>query len=299
MTGGENIEIKGPTRFKTLNLNIGYRCNNNCVFCYEGNGSENIPREKKSFEDIKKDLEAAAGEFDMVTFIGAEPTLRDDFVDILKLTESLGFKRYCFATNGRQFKDYEFAKAVAFSGVNTIAISLTGGTAETHDKETRSPGSFDDLVAGLKNIVPFSRPGFTPFVNFTMNRGNYRDLDLVLDLVEQIGVKEVNIRNTMPLSLRTIGSKEVIMKMSEISEYIGSVLKKRGLLDANKFPFIFYLQDFLPCTLVPEARIHVLPNKVDSHAYIRIPLCKNCEYQECPGILENYADIYGTEEFRF
>ena len=287
-----------PGKIKTLHLDIGYRCNNNCVFCYEGNDSRNLLRYKESFKNIKEKLEDSRDEYEMVSFIGAEPTLRDDFIEILKLTKTLGFKNYCFATNGRQFKDYEFAKAVALSGVNAVAISLAGGTAETHDKETRSPGSFNDLVAGLKNIVPFHNDAFNVSVNFTMNRGNYRDLDLVLDLIEETGVKEINIRNTMPLSLRTIGSKEVIMKMSEISEYIGSTLKRREMISKKSFPLYFYLQDFLPCTLIPEARDYAYLNRADGHEYIRIPLCNDCKYKECSGILKEYADIYGTEEFR-
>jgi MoaA/NifB/PqqE/SkfB family radical SAM enzyme len=289
-----------PVRYKTIHLDVGYKCNNNCVFCYESDTSEGFSYKKKSLDEIKEQLEKAALEYDMVIFLGAEPTLRSDFVDILKFAKGLGFKRLSFSTNGRQFKDPEFAKQVAESGVSCVAVSLVGGTAETHDAQTRSPGSFNELVAGLKNILPYQNDSFVISVSFTMNRMNYAEMGIVIDLLSELGVKEVSFRNTGPLSGRTFGKEELIMKMSDMSAYICDVMEKKGLLGESAPPFQFFLQEFLPCSLPVGARQHIFPNKVTGeNKYMRMALCENCVYTECPGVLRTYADIYGTEEFKF
>ena len=292
---GENKDKDG-----TAFLEIGHICNNNCLFCYEADADERRPYIEKSIDDIRKEMEKAFLEYNMVSFIGAEPTLRSDFVEVLKLAKEIGFKRVSFSTNGRQFKDPEFVKAVVESGVDSVAVSLLGGTAEIHDAETRAPGSFDELVAGLKNILPYQGDNLTIFINFTINQSNYKNVGAVIDLLSDLGVKYSSFRNTVPLSQRTFGNDKLIAKMSETGKYACDILEEKGLIDPDPDSVRVYFHDFLPCSLPSEVRSRIIYNKISGeNRYIRIPLCEGCAYERCPGIIRAYADIYGTEEFKF
>ncbi|MDD4931501.1 MAG: radical SAM protein [Candidatus Colwellbacteria bacterium] len=289
------MEQKTRESYRTLFLNIGYECNNNCIFCYEGETDSKVSYPKISLEEICQTLAAAVLEYEMVVFLGAEPTLRPDFVDILRYAKDIGFKKISFSTNGRRFNDPDFARDVSASGVDCIVFSIAGGDAETHDSETRAPGSFNEMVGGLRNMVKFSG-GPVISVSFTLNKGNYGTLEKAIDLLSEIGVDEVTLRNTYPLSHRTFGKEDLIMKMSDLSGYIIGVLEKRNFF-ANP-PFRLFLQEFLPCVLPLEMRRHFIANRGEGNTYIRIAACSECAHSEmCSGILDTYADIYGTEEF--
>lgn len=295
------MEQKSRESYRTLFLNIGYECNNNCIFCYESETDSKLSFPKMSMEEIYGVLREAIPEYEMVVFLGAEPTLRPDFVDILRYAKEVGFKKISFSTNGRRFSDPDFSQQVIGSGVGCIVFSMAGGDAETHDAETRSPGSFDEMTKGLRNAVKAASQmdGEKPVisVSFTLNKGNYETLEKGIDLLSEIGVHEVTFRNTYPLSRRTFGKEDIIMRMTDLAGHIVEVLRKKNFF--VQAPFTFFLQEFLPCALPPEVRRHFIANRGEGNVYIRMPICEICDYREmCSGILEAYVDIYGTDEFR-
>lgn len=72
-------------QFRWLDFKITNRCNNNCVYC----GGYNDPPsalEKLSFETIKVTLkDALKANFNYLCFLGGEPTIRKDMVDIINV----------------------------------------------------------------------------------------------------------------------------------------------------------------------------------------------------------------------
>jgi len=72
-------------KFKWLDFKITNRCNNNCVYCEGENDPPSHP-EKLSFEVIKNTLEDALNSnFNYFCFLGGEPSIREDIVDIIKV----------------------------------------------------------------------------------------------------------------------------------------------------------------------------------------------------------------------
>ena len=72
-------------QFKWLDFKITNRCNNNCVYCGVKNDPPSSP-EKISFYNIKKTLiDAIDLKFNYICFLGGEPSIRKQIVDIINV----------------------------------------------------------------------------------------------------------------------------------------------------------------------------------------------------------------------
>ncbi|RLC38583.1 MAG: hypothetical protein DRH33_04280 [Candidatus Nealsonbacteria bacterium] len=274
-------------------LYIGYQCNNNCVFCSEAD--EYMEELKpKSFQEIKEEILQVRKKYDFVTFMGREPTLREDIFDILKFSKEIGFRRVGLTTNGRLLSYQKFAKDILKTGIGQIGISLCGATARTHDAQTQVPGSFQQTIQGIINIAKFKKPDVSLLINLPLNRLNYFELKETIDLLNNIGVREINILFIAPLSRRS-RTKKIVMKMSELGRYAFRTIKP--YLKNSKIKFL--LVEFLPCSLAKEARKYFFPCLEKNPNKVRIPLCKTCPYEEkCDGVLQTYINLYGIKEFK-
>jgi len=248
---------------------IGYQCNNNCIFCSEAD--EYIKRlKKKSLEEIKKEILQARKYYDFISFMGREPTLRKDIFNILEFAISLNFKQVGITTNGRMLSYPDFTQNILKTGINQIGISLSGATAKVHDAQTQVRGSFQQTIQGIKNVIKFKKPEISLLINFPLNKLNYLELDKMIKLVINLGVKEINILFIAPLSKRS-RSKKIVMKMSNLSKYVFSTIRPY----LNRSDLKLLLVEFLPCSLPKEARNYFFPCLEKNSNKIRIPLCKN------------------------
>ena len=66
--------------------------------------------------------------FECVNLHGGEPTLLDEFIDIIKMIKELGYPAISVQTNGRKLSEMDFAKDVVNNGVTLGVISLHGHT---------------------------------------------------------------------------------------------------------------------------------------------------------------------------
>ncbi len=272
---------------------ISYRCNNNCIFCSEADEyMEDL--KLKTIKQIKKEVSQARKHYDFVNFMGREPTLRKDFIEILEFTQKLDFRQIGFTTNGRLLAYRDFVKKIFAAGVNQIVVSLNGATPEVHDNQTRVNGSFSQTIMGIKNILDLKKENFSLIINLLLTKINYLELPKMINLVKDLGIKEINILNAAPLSKRS-RSKKIIMKMSELGQYVINILEDYK----TDFSLKFLLVEFLPCALPKEGRKYFFPCLEKNPEKVRIPLCKNCPYSDkCDGVLKSYIDLYWTKEFR-
>ena len=276
---------------------IGYYCNNNCIFCSEAD--EYLEHLKyKTFEEIKKEIISVRKHYDFVDFMGREPTTRSDLIDILKFAKSLNFRQIGLTTNGRMFSYFNYVKVILSTGINQIGISLSGATAKTHDSQTRVLGSFEQTIQGIKNILKIKKHSKTLkslLVNIPLDKLNYFELEQEIKLLDNMGVKEINILFIAPLSKRS-RTKRIVMKMSVLGKYVWKVVKPYIL---HRPDLKFLLVEFLPCSLPKEARKYFFPCLEKNSNKVRIPLCKECPYRKrCDGILQDYINLYGYKEFK-
>ncbi len=130
------------------NLDITYRCNNNCLHCWLRVPPGGLEKQNElSTDEIKTIIDEArklgCREW---AISGGEPMLRPDFPEIFDYITKKS-SSYSINTNGTLITP-EIAELMKRNGRKMVA--LYGATAEVHDHVTRNPGSFQATMKGFK-----------------------------------------------------------------------------------------------------------------------------------------------------
>lgn len=142
-----------------LHFLLGAVCNNNCLFCMEDDRKGRQERaEAVSFDDMLAILRAnvRSGE---VIFVSAEPTLHPRCIELVREAAGLGYRVVGITSNGRMFAYREFTRRILDAGLNHAVISVHGPDAGIHDGLTRTPGSFEQVQEGLRNLRDMAPKG--------------------------------------------------------------------------------------------------------------------------------------------
>ncbi len=143
---------------RTLSLETGIRCGNQCGFCYQlsWRAADRLP--DPDFETLSARMEwGRSNGFDEVGLSGGEPTIRKDFIPLVRRARELGYSRVAVTTNGRRFQNETFARQALDAGLDAIGWSLHGPDAALHDRLVGRDGAFDQAVRGLANVAALAR----------------------------------------------------------------------------------------------------------------------------------------------
>ena len=119
----KEIEPENNT-FSTLVVDITHRCNMRCSNCYIPNRVVPDMDKNKLFEFLGKLPKRTH-----IRLIGAEPTMREDLIDIIKTIKLLGHKM-SLITNGLKLSKYEYCRKLKEAGLNIVHISMNGGNSD-------------------------------------------------------------------------------------------------------------------------------------------------------------------------
>lgn len=149
-------------------IDVTNRCNLDCNFCYA-----NVQRSGRLVEPTLEEIRKIMRHFRSkpipavaIMFTGGEPTVRKDFVDIVRMAKEEGFKEVLVATNGYGFQRKDgvgekFARDCWNAGLDTLYLQFDGIHDETYEK-TRGKKNFFEFKlraiehcrkAGLDSIV--------------------------------------------------------------------------------------------------------------------------------------------------
>jgi molybdenum cofactor biosynthesis enzyme MoaA len=161
---------------KTFTLLVDLRCNSFCVFCGQREVDEALVRARRriglsvpptafgdtrgryTLETAVEALRRARAEgFDELSLQGGEPTIWPHVVPLVTDARALGFEFVGIVTNGRRLADPAFARALIGAGLDAVTVSLVGHDAASHDAISCAPGSFDELMAGIRNATAAAR----------------------------------------------------------------------------------------------------------------------------------------------
>jgi MoaA/NifB/PqqE/SkfB family radical SAM enzyme len=130
-------------------LELTYRCNWRCVFCYNPRHHDRRGLSGAEWLAVLDDLRVLGSLY--VALTGGEPLTHPDFLAIAR-----GVRERAFAlrilTNGALVTDALAAEIAALRPL-AVELSLHGATAETHDRATATPGSFDSMLRGLDRLL--------------------------------------------------------------------------------------------------------------------------------------------------
>ena len=164
-------------------LELTYRCNLDCSFCYNDLSLEGTPLAYGQYLELLEDL-AKMGTMNLI-LTGGEPLAHPRFLDIGERARELGFV-VRIKSNGHA-RSGALARSVRDRiDPFLIEVSLHGGCAATHDQQTRVEGSFDRL---MKNLAELSELGLRVKINSTLTRLNEHEIDVMFGIADSFGMR--------------------------------------------------------------------------------------------------------------
>jgi radical SAM protein with 4Fe4S-binding SPASM domain len=206
---------QGNQLFSAL-VELTYRCNLDCYFCYNDLGLRGKPLSKEQYFELFDGLRRL-GTLNLI-LSGGEPLAHPEFFDLGARARELGFV-VRVKSNGHALHGDVARRVREEVDPFVVEMSLHGATAATHDRQTRVPGSFDRLIA---NIVEAKDLGLRLKLNSTLTAWNEHELEDIIALTESLGVSlqidpEVSPRDdgdSQPLSIRA--SREAVSRLFRI-----------------------------------------------------------------------------------
>ncbi|NYZ79050.1 hypothetical protein H0N99_02780, partial [Candidatus Micrarchaeota archaeon] len=208
-------------------------------------------------------------------------------------------------TNGRMFCYPEFTKKVVDAGCNLIQIGLHAENARLHDRITRVPGSFEQTVQGIRNLLEYKDKVDIQII-VLLHKMNYKLLPALARFIS----KEFNgIYLVMLLPIDITGNAKtnrdkLLVRMTNVKPYLEKAL---SILEENDFSFCLDLTPF--CVIDKRFWENINPRQIkgglttyeaiDGSPSSIFKSCNGCIMKEkCPGTWQSYASLMGTDEFK-
>ena len=131
-----------------------------------------------------------------VRFQGGEPTIWPHLPAAVRLARQMGFDQVVVVSNGRRLANLAYATELMGAGVTGIVLSLLGHDAQTHDGVTLVPGSFEELLAGMRNCVALQRAADPPIAvssNVIVSGDTLRHIAAQVALLADLGVDNATL----------------------------------------------------------------------------------------------------------
>jgi len=164
-----------------VQLDLTYRCNNQCRHCWISLPSNHDNKKRElTLEEIERIVaEARSLGARRWSISGGEPMLRPDFSDIFELMTHKAVS-YSLNTNGTLITP-AIARQLRRTGSKMVA--LYGATTEVHDHITRNPGSFEAALRGMRYL---NEAGANFTVQVVPLKGNFHQLKEMEALANQL-----------------------------------------------------------------------------------------------------------------
>lgn len=141
-------------------MEITHRCNLRCKHCYLG--QQDAIHEQASCRELDTkailkiidDITAAGCLYFLIT--GGDPLMRKDFIDIYKHAVKNGLVVKLF-TNGTLISD-KVVEVLQNFIPQLVDITLYGATADTYEKVTGAPGSYERCILGIEKLLAAKIP---------------------------------------------------------------------------------------------------------------------------------------------
>lgn len=142
----------GPRRPYSAMLELTARCNCRCRHCYLVNAVQAKPEDDLPFEFWDELMDVLVAEQCLwIAFTGGEPLLHRDFARIYLAAKHKGLlptilTNACLVTE-------ELADLLAQYPPSRVSVSVYGVTPLTYETVTRTPGSYEQAIAGLERLL--------------------------------------------------------------------------------------------------------------------------------------------------
>lgn len=231
-----------------FDLKLGFTCNNNCVHC--------VVTDKRSALDLStKEVEKVILEdsrLDKLVFTGGEPTIRSDFLHLIKYAKEVGVKEIILQTNGRRFSDFEFANE-ASKYLDLVLIAIHSHNEVIHEMITQRTRSWEETIIGFKNLVKIGKT--IVHTQTVLSKLNCDNLLKTYDFIQLISPDiHMNLTFPHPNGSALTNFKIAVPKYKSIKKEVHKCLNKYGnVIHTESIP-LCYIHPYINKTNVSESR---------------------------------------------
>lgn len=296
-----------PQRFITVHLTRA--CNSRCRFCT----TDSIGRRPDiaSLEEVEEFLADNQDKgYEAVSVIGGEPTIYPHLEQVLKMITRYGYPMIQMFTNGRRLADADYCRTLVDHGISFYIVSLHDVEPEVHDDLTAAPGSWAEVVSGIRNIKSLGQSVQTMTV---IGRGNYRSLPSTAHFLSDLGVDIIDLSAMCPNGLAALNWDQLRIGYDEVLPSLDSAIRacqevgQEVVLEG--FPFCAVSPHERLCVEYPDTRkermlfhgklIEDYDQCLNTTSKIRIPRCTECPCgRVCGGVYQGYHLAYGEQGLR-
>ena len=319
-------------RRERVHILTGAVCNNNCIFCMEEDRDGRYVTNSATTDDTVRWILDANPDCEEVCFTSGEPTTNKALPRWVKMARERGVPTVSVMTNGRALSYERYAKGLVAAGMNKFYVSIHGHDKRLHEGLTRTPGSFEQTVAGLKVIDSLKRYGLALHTSTVITRRNLPHMADIYRFLRSCGVDQV-VFNVMQANGRANTYFEQLWPTySQIAEQFAAFCVEQQRVETRVMAFLVdiplcttqavpdfnrgYVESYVhfePDTLAHgvvddiDARrsgpsgnlIQIRRSDLDDAERHKQPECRACRYDAvCEGVWGNYLRRHGWQEFR-
>ena len=192
------------------------------------------------------------------------------------------------------------AEVLADAGVDRAFVSLHGIDADTSDRVTEAPGTFDKTVAGIDALA---RTSIALRLNFVLCQLNYEQFpEFVRMVAERWPQADVNVSFVPPSTDLVPRTRALIPRYEDVLPHVAEGMRvgeaKGVTVDG------FESMCGIPLCLVPGDLQRFVPfsdavHGASAEEFVKPAGCASCVLQtRCFGLRRGYAELYGTEALR-
>jgi len=165
--GMQDTDFRNVSNTEAI-VRIGFRCNQDCGFCWQGRDWPGPPRAvlERWIDEI------AAGGVHQLTLSGGEPTVYPDLLDLVRRARAAGLRPW-LQSNAIRMAKPGYAEALVDAGVEGLAVSYHAADPALSDLLTRAPGTHVRTEAGIRASL---RAGLRLGLNCVVGRRNFTEL---------------------------------------------------------------------------------------------------------------------------
>ena len=254
-------------------LEITNACPMNCVHC-SSYGEFNLEDEMNLGEIKKTIAEIAELGGEVIEISGGEPTIHSGLIEIIRCAKDFGLETRLYTSGFRSFEP--MINQLISSELDRVIFNLQGADRKTHERITRTRGSFRDVIRSIKMVAKYLWVG----VHFVPMKPNFRELKKVIQLCSDLQVNEMGILRFVPQ-----GRGEANRSWLELSRAEFRDIAQEAIQQFHHFenPVIRIGNPFNFCSLM-DSSIPIQP----CHAGLTSCLIKpNGEVAPCPAFKQN------------
>lgn len=328
------IDDRIAARQERVHVLTGTICNNNCIFCMEEDREGRERVNSRTDDRLVRWILEQHESLEELCFTSGEPTTNPALARWTKLAKDAGVRRVSVMTNGRALGYEKYLRRLLAAGMRRFYVSIHGHRAKLHEGLTRTPGSFEQTVDGIRAVARYLPRGVELHTSTVVTKRNLPFLGEIYAFLRGLGVQQV-VFNVMQANGRADTHFEKIFpRYSEIAAAARSFLDDarqrearvmaffvdiplcttEGIDDFNR-GYVERYSHFEPPDLGSHDRrleaeggartgpdgdlVQIRRRDLDDDARRKREACRACRYDAvCEGVWANYLRRYGWDEMQ-